>query len=171
MSESASYVLPPEPHAAARARSATSSLVSDVRLFHTPDGGDIEITGGLVTMSDGLETAVYLSLFGGNERDSGLQSDDSLQWWGNLDERDEDKKYRSETQALLRSLDPTPANLRRIEDAVARDLDWLKREIASRLEVSVSIPRLRAISIDVAVTLKSGTKHPFQFETSWGAQR
>lgn len=144
---------------------------SDVRLFHTKDGGDVELVGGALAMTDGLDTAVYLSLFGGNERDRALAADDRLQWWGNLDERDGDKLLRSETQALLRAIDATPANLRRIEDAVARDLEWLKREIASALAVSVSIPRLRAIAIDVTVTLKSGTRYQFQFDASWGAQR
>lgn len=169
MSQSASFELPSQ-RASGPSRSR-GAAISDVRLFHTPDGGEVEIVGGTVTMGDGLETAVYLSLFGGNERDRNLEADDRLQWWGNLDERDESRRYRSETQALLRALPATTASLRRLEDAVSRDLAWLEQEIASALEVTVSIPRVNAIAIDVVVVVKFGTRYPFQFASNWGAQR
>lgn len=171
MSTSASFKLPPLGQPVPTRRAGTGQATSDVRLFHTKDGGEIEIVRGLVTMADGLETAVYLSLFGGNERDRGLAADDRLQWWGNLDEPDESRKCRSETQALLRSLPATAANLRRIDDAVTRDLDWLKSEIASSVETTVTMPAANAIAVDVAILVKSGTKYQFQFGTSWGAQQ
>ena len=41
----------------------------DVLLFQTNDEGDIESIDGVVTMSGGLETMFYLSIFGGNEDD------------------------------------------------------------------------------------------------------
>jgi phage gp46-like protein len=139
---------------------------TDVRLFHTADGGEIELARGS-TMADGLETAVYLSLFGGNERDSGLSADDHLQWWGNLSELDQQRQYRSETQHLLRSLPAIPANLRRIEDALTRDLGWLTADIATKVTAVATIPRLNSIAIDVDVTMKTGTQYQFQFATGW----
>ena len=57
----------------------------DVLLTHTDDDGDIEVLNGLVTMAGGLETAVYLSLFGANEHDPG-GLDSPQQYWGNWGE-------------------------------------------------------------------------------------
>lgn len=170
MSTTATFLLPALSTASLSARSAASDPVSDVRLFHTADGGDIEFVGGLITMADGLETAAYLSLFGGNERDSGLAADDRLQWWGNLLETEEARTYRSQTQNLLRALPATTAHLRRIEDAVSRDLSWMTAELASKVGVSATMPRLNTVQIDIAVELKSGTKYTFQFTTAWGAR-
>ena len=99
----------------------------DVKLFQTDNEGDITVRDGVVEMGGGLETAAYLSLFGGNEDDDGL-ADNPKTWWGNLDEIDPAKQYRSETQNLLRGIPATSGNLRRIEDAASRDLAWFISE-------------------------------------------
>src|SRR5688572_30669781 len=104
--------------------------MSDIRLFHDDDGGDIEYVNGQAVMSDGLETAVYLSLWGGNEQDSGGDETERLQWWGNQGELIESRKYRSETQNLLRSIPAIPVNLLRIQDAVEHDLEWMLESLA-----------------------------------------
>lgn len=170
MSSSASYSLPPEPEVIG-SLSGIGLPICDVRLFHVSDGGEIEIAGGLVTMADGLETAVYLSLFGGNERDSGIEGDAPLQWWGNLTEAEAARQYRSETQHLVRSLPAIPANLRRIEDAVMRDLAWMDGEIARGIEALASIPARNRVQIDLNVEVAGGTKHTFQFALEWGTSR
>ena len=46
----------------------------DVLLFQTVDDGEINIENGVVEMSGGLETAAYLSLYGGNEDDDGREA-------------------------------------------------------------------------------------------------
>lgn len=142
--------------------------LSDVLLFHTHDGGEIEFIGGQPTMCDGLETSAYLSLFGGNEDDGGLDATERLQWWGNFGEDDPAKQYRSETQYLLRSLPAVPANLRRIEDAAGRDLAWMADLFASSIVVSASMPRFNTLSLSIAITVESGTKYKFQFTVGWG---
>ena len=149
-------------------RAAPVAPVSDVLLFHTVDGGEITFIGGEPKMSDGLETSTYLSLFGGNEDDGGLDATASLQWWGNLGERDVAKTYRSETQYLLRALPATPANLRRVEDGATRDLAWMLEEFASRVEVSASIPRFNTLELAVFIEVDTGTKYQFQFTSGWG---
>ncbi|MCP4209815.1 MAG: hypothetical protein GY767_22630 [Shimia sp.] len=120
----------------------------DVVLFQTDDGGEITITGGVVTMDGGLRTAAYLSLFGGNG------------WWGNTTEVEPEKRYECETEALLKSLPLTSGNLIRVEDAVARDLAWLSQSVA----VSASIPALNRLQIDV--TINGNEK--FEFIANWG---
>jgi phage gp46-like protein len=137
----------------------------DVKLFHRADGGEIEIRAGQPVMSDGLETAVYLSLFGGNERDSGGEDTQHLEWWGNKSERDPARRYRSETQHLIRSLPLVPRNLRRIEDAVHRDLAWLIPNTASRIVCAVSIPALDTVRIRIDIEIK-GQVLTFEFTES-----
>ena len=137
----------------------------EVLLYQTNDDGEIDITNGVVKMSGGLETAVYLSLFGGNEDDSGSDKD-SLSWWGNLTENDKSYKYRSETQHLLRSIPQTTNNLLRIQDAVERDLNWLiNKKIASDIRISVSIPALNKIKLELNIDNKT-----FNFIENWRAK-
>ena len=52
----------------------TTVQQGDVLLFQTIDDGNVEVINGIITMSGGLDTAAYLSLFGGNEEDDGRVS-------------------------------------------------------------------------------------------------
>ena len=138
----------------------------DVLLFQTDNDGEITVTDGIVEMSGGLETAAYLSLFGGNEDDDGL-SDNGNTWWGNLDEPDPAMQYRSETQNLLQGIPATTGNLRRIEDAAQRDLQWfLDEKIASSISVVVTIPELNRIKITVNIEAQ-GEEFNFEFVENW----
>lgn len=123
--------------------------MSDVLLFQTPDDGDVLVDGGVMTLTDGLETAVYLSLFGGNWQDDG-SADNSLQWWGNADVTDPQHVQRSRTQYVLQSMPLTSGNLKRAEDAALADLAWMT---ASGYDViiSASIPSLNKVQFTVQV--------------------
>lgn len=144
--------------------------MSDVRLYQTLDGGEIDTTNGQLVLSDGLETAAYLSLFGGNERDSGLPADDRYQFWGNLGEVDPKRRYRSETQNLLRSLPATSSNLRRIEDAAGRDLEWLTEDVADSVAVTATIPALNRVQLNVVVVI-GGKRIGMVFAEDWRARQ
>lgn len=138
----------------------------DVLLYQTVDGGEINVTDGTVQMSGGLETAVYLSLFGGNEDDSG-RPNDPRNWWGNADEPDPVRHYRSETQYLLKALPLVSSNLRRVEDAVKKDLSWMITEkAASSITVAATIPGLNKIQISVNVVAE-GIETDFIFIENW----
>ena len=140
----------------------------DVLLFQTPDDGDICVVGGIVAMSGGLETAAYLSLFGGNSDDDG-RDESSATWWGNLNETGDSRRYRSETQNLLRAIPSIPANLRRIEDAARRDLAWfLTDNVASKITVAVSMPGLNKIRIIIDIEAV-GEESQFDFVENWRA--
>lgn len=122
----------------------------DVKLVQTENDGDI------AGMSSGLETAAYLSLFGGN--------DDGSDWWGNKLETQQARMERSETQELLRSLPVTTNNLRRIEEAVKRDLRWMMTERAARdLDVSVTLGDRNRV--DIVVTLDGD--EALRFSENW----
>jgi len=137
----------------------------DVLLYQSNDNGEINSVAGVIEMSGGLETAAYLSMFGGNEQDDGRQ-DNPLQWWGNLDETESARQIRSETQYLLRSIPSIPANLRRIEDAAKRDLAWFESAgVASSIDVSASMPGLNKVRL--VVTLNGDQE--LEFVENWKA--
>lgn len=129
--------------------------MTDVVLYQLEDGGEITCVAGQIAMDDGVATAVYLSLFGGNEDDSGSDADMPREWWGNKDARNPQETYRSETQYLLRSLSITSGNIRHVEDAVAHDLAWMaESELASFVGAEVSIPALNTVKILVKVEIQ-----------------
>lgn len=132
----------------------------DVHLFDSVDGGNV--TDDLETR-DGLETAVYLSLFGGNVSDDG-RPHNLATWWGNIGENDKSKQYRSEAAYLLRTVPPNTANLKRIEAAAARDLAWMVPEYVNKVRVSVFMPKLNSVKLEVSLD----GLDPLQFRTNWG---
>jgi phage gp46-like protein len=132
--------------------------LTDVLLRQTNDGGDLTIENGLLLMSEGLETAAYLSLFGGNEDDPG-ESDLTRQWWGNQLDGEPERAYRSETQYLVQGLPAVPFNLRRIEQAAARDLQWmLDTELAQSVTVEASIPSVARVRLAVVIVTATGQR-------------
>lgn len=132
----------------------------DVHLFDSVDGGDIT---DVLETRDGLETAVYLSLFGGNALDDGRPKNLAT-WWGNIGESEAAKQYRSEAAFLLRTVPPNTANLKRIEAAAARDLAWLVPEYVKEIKVSVYMPKLNAVNLSISLD----GLDPLQFRTNWG---
>lgn len=140
----------------------------DVNLFQTMDDGDIIVEGGIVEMNDGLATSAYVSMFGGNEDDTG-RDEDFASWWGNADETDPDFQYRSETQNLLQAIPATSANLRRIEDAAVRDLEWMiTKGVASEVNVSATIPDVNQVALSVDINA-IGEERRFVFLENWKA--
>jgi len=140
----------------------------DVTLFQTDNEGEINVRDGIVEMGGGLETAAYLSLFGGNEDDDGL-ADNPKTWWGNIEEVDPARQYKSETQYLLKAIPATSGNLRRIEDAAGRDLAWFIAErVASSVTVSASIPGVNRIKLTVDIEA-DGIESRFEFVENWKA--
>lgn len=132
--------------------------MTDVLLRQTNDGGDVTIRGGLLLMSEGLETAAYLSLFGGNEDDP-ADADSAQQWWGNLLDVEPERAYRSETQFLVQGLPAIPFNLRRIEQAAARDLQWmLDTGAAQSITVEATIPAVARVRVALVIITASGQR-------------
>lgn len=140
--------------------------MADVLIFQTDDGGEVEIENGEVTMTDGPESAVYLSLFGGNDDDPGLTGNTEKTWWGNLLESDESRRYRSRTQHLLDTLPLTTGNLRRFEDAAKSDLAWMSTELGAELAVAASIPALNRVSLAISLDI-DGRRYEFTIRKTW----
>ena len=123
----------------------------DVILCQTLDDGEISVAAGSVAMSGGLETAAYLSLFGGNEDDDGSDGNPA-NWWGNIDETQAEREYHSETQNLLQGLPATANNLRKVEDAARRDLAWMVSVgAATEIEVAATIPAINRVKLTIDI--------------------
>lgn len=146
----------------------TQPQQGDVVLYQSLDDGEIEVVGGVVTMDGGLQTAVYLSLFGGNFKDDGLANNE-FGWWGNTLETTASRKLVSETQNLLQGIPSTANNRLRIDQAVRRDLQWMLTEkVANEIDVAVTIPGLNKIKIVVTINA-IGLESTFEFIENWKA--
>jgi phage gp46-like protein len=143
--------------------------MTDVAIRSAPDGSEIECIAGQLTMDDGVESAVFLSLFGGNEDDSGDQGDDVKSWWGNVGESLPERQYRSETQSLLRSIPATSSNLLRIENAITNDLKWMTdTKLATLVNAEASIPALNAVKMTITIVIQQ-VEFVIEFSKKWGA--
>ncbi len=129
--------------------------MSDVFLFQTNDDGDINVSGGIVELSGGLDTAVYLSMFGGRD------------WWGNLGETEPAKQYTAETGRIINGTPATSGNLLRVKNAVERDLAWMITSGAALgVVVTVSIPARNRVLI--VIDIAGGPT--LEFLENWEAQ-
>lgn len=141
--------------------------MTDVLLQQTNDGGEITYINGNVETTNGLEVAAYLSLMGGNKFDSGASSDDPFQWWGNFDELEPEKQYRSEFQNLIQGLSNVASNLLRIEEAAGRDLKWMvDTGIAQLVEVSASVPGVNLLEAEILIVVSESENVRFTFITA-----
>lgn len=142
----------------------------DVKIYQEPDGGNVTIENGITELDDGLASAAYLSMFGGNEDDTG-QADDPNEWWGNLLEDDTARMYRGETETVLRNLPSIPASLRKVEEAMRRDLAWfLSSNIASSVTAEASIPGVDKVRLVVTIEA-NGNESQFEYVENWKATR
>ena len=115
---------------------------------------------GDIATTIGYETAVYLSLFGGNANDSTLSGDNQT-WWGNIGEQNPDRLIASRTQFLLESIPAIPANINRIEAAILHDLGWVSEDV----NVTITMPANNRLNIEIRIQSVD-----FVFITSWASQ-
>ena len=118
----------------------------DVLLFQTLDGGDISIDDGIVEMTGGLETAVYLSLFSPED------------WFCNEFADTPDQKITSRTDAFINNKTQSSKNYQLLEQAVKADLKWLlKNKIADEIKVSVYSNGLNRVMIEIVIEQNSNS--------------
>lgn len=141
--------------------------MTDVHLFNEADGGNVQFINGKIVTSDGLASAAYISMFGGNELDSGSEADDAKQWWGNFTEEVEERKQRSETQHLMFEQPAIPANLRLLEEAAQRDCAWMLNDFATEVSALARLIAVNRVTLELSV-LVGDSRYEFAFEESWG---
>lgn len=113
------------------------------------ESGDIEVMNSIITEDNTLESAVFLSLYGGNLRDSSRPSDDNIQWWGNTVAEPEEQ-YRSKFQWTVDNIAITTGTLTQIGQAVRHDLAWIEGDI----DVSVQLIAVSHIKVIIFINQK-----------------
>lgn len=139
--------------------------MTDVLMTQTPDGGEVTCVNGVMALSDGLETAAFLSCFGGNIEDSGLDADLPRTWWANRNQTDPTLQYRSQLQHLLATIPLTPANRPLFEDAASADLAWFTDSVADSIAVLATMPAIDTVKIQVFIVI-NGKTTKFAFKKS-----
>ena len=156
--------------------SAQAGDVALIQTFESPHSAagqervefTVEVINGLMTMTPGFDTAVKLSLFGGEKEDDG-STGNPASWWGNLTETADALQYRSRTQHLLNTVPATSGNLKKIEDAARLDLAWfLDTDTANSLDVSAIIPAPNRVTISGTIRA-DGIESEFSFTENWKA--
>jgi phage gp46-like protein len=142
----------------------------DLLLSDTGDGGDVVVSEGLFQSDRSFDTAVYLSLFGGNKSDSGKVKNGTT-WWGNtLRGTGENEKLVSRFQNIISSLPMTTKNILDAEDAARLDLKWMIDEgIADKIETSGRALSHNRFAMAVHITAGGKDIYTHTFAQFWEA--
>jgi phage gp46-like protein len=142
----------------------------DLLLEDTPDGGDIQIEHDLFMNDKSFNTAVYLSLFGGNKEDSGKVKNKNT-WWGNtLPGISENEKIISRFQAVIFALPMTTKNIQEAESAARIDLQWTIDEgIGDQIIITGQAITRNKFNLTVNILLEKQSIYNNTFSLLWQA--
>lgn len=136
----------------------TPTQDGDVLLFQTLDDGDLSITDGIVEMTGGLETAVYLSLFSPED------------WFCNEAAQTPEHRLTSRTNDFINNKPQSSKNYQLLVQAVEADLKWLiKDKLAKSVSASVSSDGLNRVMIGVVIEQDSGSTN-LNIPVEWGTR-
>lgn len=145
----------------------------DILIYSTNDGGEIQLDENDLFVNDnGFDSAIYLSLFGGNSEDNGTAATEKNEYWGNdLDLNDPDRQLTSRLQYILTGYPATPSNLNKVKLAAKEDLQWmLNNEIIDELEITATIPRRNYLSLEINGKKDRNAVIGLRFEKLWFAK-
>lgn len=140
----------------------------DVKLIITKEGFDIDLKNNFIEMTSGFESAIFLSIFGGNEEDDYSEATKEKQFWGN---RLNGNQYRSRTLKFINGSYANAQNLQLLEKNILLDLNWfIEENIADTLEVDCSIPNFNELKIDIRLLRDSKLLANSNYKLNWKAQ-
>ena len=140
----------------------------DVKLIITKEGFDIDLKNNFIEMTSGFESAIFLSIFGGNEEDDYSEATKEKQFWGN---RLNGNQYRSRTLKFINGNYANAQNLQLLEQNILLDLNWfIEENIADTLEVDCSIPNFNELKIDIRLLRDSKLLANSNYKLNWKAQ-
>jgi len=141
----------------------------DILIYSTEDGGEINFNSGILEMTKGFESMIYLLLFGGNIDDDVTKATEKKEWWGNkIESNNPERKIHSRLQNLMHGIPATPANLKKLEQAIIQDLSLLTTEkIADKIETELSIPKKNWLDIKIIVWKDEKKLYETSFEINW----
>jgi phage gp46-like protein len=127
----------------------------DLKVIEEGNGGELVKTAKDLVVISGLQNMVYLALFGGCVEASTptkrLPTEQAADWWGNslLFPDNPERQLNSLTERTLNEVALTSSGRVRIEQAVLKDLDFMKA--FAEVSASVSIPETDKVVIQVTV--------------------
>lgn len=145
---------------------------SDVLLFDAQDGAEISINNGLITMDKGFNSAVYLSLFGGDKDDTGEVVNNNT-WWGNkIQNISENEKLVSRFQAFITSVPLITKNVKLAEHKVKQDLQWMIDDgIADSIEAEIQVVSRKDINLKILIAKFGEVIEAGNYSLQWGAMK
>ena len=132
--------------------------MSDIYLKTTSGTADMVIINGEPQLTDGLDNAVYLSLF-------------MPDFWGN-DIADEDQKYDAEIPRIMAEQTLTNQTRLDIIEGAKNSLAWMiEKGIVSAVEVRAEIPEIGKLYLAVKITEpEQDEPSTFAYGLNWDAQ-
>ena len=129
----------------------SEEFCGDVLVLDSVDGSEISIKNGLIMPDMGFRTAVFLSLFGGNEEDSGDVKNRNT-WWGNFVDAGKNEKLVSLFQAFIKTFPLTTKNLLIAEKKAEEDLKWFIDEgIADSVSANITVQENNYINLNIVI--------------------
>lgn len=131
----------------------------DLVVLETGNGGDLQKAGNDFAVLQGWGNMPYLALFGGNIEGitkSKVPGELSKDWWGNslLFPQDSKQQFNSLTERTLMEVALTSSGREKIQQAVEKDLEFMKE--FAEIKVTVSIVSDDHIKIDIKVRQPKG---------------
>lgn len=140
----------------------------DVLIFENGDGGDVNLLGNDIEMTDSIFDMVYMAMFGGNPEavttGNEIASEQRNDFWGNalLLPNDPEKQFNSITEKTLNEVALDSSGRVKIEDAIKIDLNFMF--ILAQIEVDVSIVSDNRTQMDITLQEPGNlTNKSFQF--------
>ena len=128
-------------------------MTQDCLILETLNGGDLNKVGNDLALAYGWENMPYLAMFGGNPKQSTpsvrVDGEQNFDWWGNGYESDGAVQINSETERVLSQVSLNSNGRILIEQAVNRDLEFMKA--FANVTVAVSIISDDRVQIDISI--------------------
>lgn len=143
---------------------------ADLRIIESFDGGDFVLRGNDLQLISGFQNMPYLGMFGGNKQSTTgpKTQEQTFDFWGNFLFHPNDPKiwFNSITESLLEVLQLNSSGRIKIEEAVKKDLEFM-REFAE-LSVSVQLFAVDKIRINIEIQ-EPNVKNSTIFTYIWNA--
>lgn len=137
-------------------------------------GADFAVTANDLALDDGLETAVYLSLFtdrqalDGDVLPEGMT--DRRGWWGDEFPLVAGDKIGSRLWLLAREKS-TPAVVSRAQEYAREALQWLVDDhVAASVDVTTTLVSTGVLGLSIAIVRPTGDRARYQYQYTWAAQ-
>jgi hypothetical protein len=148
--------------------------MSDLVIYETGNGGDIQLSGNDLELSDGLYSRVYLAWFGGNPEAATTgdepEGEQKLDWWGNslLFPSNPNNQYNSRLEQALKNTELNSAGRLSIQEVAKKDVEFLNE--LGDVTVEVSIVGINHVKIVLAINEPTNQQNK-EFQFIWDATR